>query len=64
MQRFACPAAEEATAMIATAATPRRNQAAAPDLAACSLSGRASAERRARTGDLLQTTKALLIRER
>jgi len=64
MQRLACPAAEQATAMIATAATPRRNQAAAADLAACSLSGRARAERRARTGDLLQITKALLTRER
>ena len=31
---------------------------------ACSLSGRTRAERRARTSDLLQTTRALLIRER
>jgi hypothetical protein len=51
-------------AMIAAAATPRRNQAAAADLAACSLSVRTRAGRRAGTGDLLQITKALLIRER
>jgi hypothetical protein len=42
----------------------RRNRAADGDLAACNLSGRTRAERRARTGDLLQVTKALLIRER
>jgi hypothetical protein len=36
---------------------PRRNRAAAADLAACSLSGRRQAECRARTGDLLQITK-------
>ena len=39
----------------------RGNQAADADLAACSSSGRTRAERRARTGDLLQITKALLI---
>jgi hypothetical protein len=42
----------------------RRNRAADADLAARGLSGRTRAERRARTGDLLQITKALLIRER
>ena len=47
--------------MIATAATP---PAADADLAACSLSGRTRAERRAGTGDLLQITKALLTGER
>ena len=60
----ACPVAEEGTAMIAAATTPRRNRAAAADLAARSLPSRARAERRARTGDLLQITKALLIRDR
>ena len=44
--------------------SPGGNRAADADLAACSLSGRTGAERRARTGDLLQITKALLIRER
>jgi hypothetical protein len=42
----------------------RRNRAADAALAACSLSGRTRAQRHARTGDLLQITKALLIRER
>jgi hypothetical protein len=52
------------TAMIGVTATPRRNRAADTDLAACSLPSRTRAERRARTGDLLQITKALLIREK
>ena len=42
---------------------PRRNRAADADLAACSLSGHTQAERCARTGDLLQITKALLTGE-
>ena len=42
---------------------PRRNRAADTDLAACSFSGRTRARCRARTGDLLQITKALLIRD-
>ena len=40
------------------------NPAADADLPACSLSDRTRAEHRARTDDLLQITKALLIRER
>ena len=49
--------------MIAAATTPPRSRAADADLAACSVSGRTRAEHRARTGDLLQITKALLIRD-
>jgi hypothetical protein len=50
--------------MIAAAATPPADRAAAADLAARSLPSRTRAERSARTGDLLQITKALLARER
>ena len=62
--RLACLAAEHGERHDRYVPLPRRNRAADTDLAACSFSGRTRAGCRARTGDLLQITKALLIRER
>jgi|HubBroStandDraft_6_1064221.scaffolds.fasta_scaffold57214_2 hypothetical protein len=50
--------------MIATAATPPAEPGGGRGPRSTQLASRTGAERRARTGDLLQTTKALLIRER
>jgi hypothetical protein len=50
--------------MIATCHFPGGTGRLTRDHAACSFSGRIRAGCRARTGDLLQITKALLIRER
>jgi hypothetical protein len=52
------------TVMIATAATPPAEPGGGRGPCSTQLASRTGAERRARTGDLLQTTKALLIRER
>jgi hypothetical protein len=61
---LACPAAEHRDRHDRYVPLPRPNRTTAADLAACIFSRPHQAGCRARTGDLLQITKALLIRER